>query len=114
MKSTPEMRAQARELAIPPRDDYDHAVLAILDDFDVLEKAYDSAVAGRQTFRTALRLERIFAAELVEALQDMVRVWELLELRKNPGWDHKADPGSVIDCARAAIAAAKGRQEWPD
>ena len=58
MKSTPEMRARARELATPPRDDFDRAVLAILDDFDALEQAYDMAVAGRQQFRDALRRER--------------------------------------------------------
>lgn len=34
MKSTPDMRARARELATPPRDDFDRAVLAVLDDFD--------------------------------------------------------------------------------
>lgn len=36
IKSTPAMRARARELATPPRDDFDRAVLAILDDFDQL------------------------------------------------------------------------------
>lgn len=37
-KSTPEMRARARELATSGGylDDYDRAVLAILDDFDAL------------------------------------------------------------------------------
>lgn len=34
MKSTPQMRARARELATPPRDDFDRAVLAALDDLE--------------------------------------------------------------------------------
>jgi uncharacterized protein with PIN domain len=38
LKSTPEMRNRARELAQPIRDDFDRAVLAILDDFAELEK----------------------------------------------------------------------------
>lgn len=36
MKSTKEMRERARELATPPRDDFDRAVLYVLDDFDAL------------------------------------------------------------------------------
>lgn len=36
MQSTKSMRDRARELASPPRDDFDRAVLAILDDFDIL------------------------------------------------------------------------------
>jgi uncharacterized protein with PIN domain len=38
MKSTPKMRQRARELALPIRDDFDRAVIAILDDFAELEK----------------------------------------------------------------------------
>lgn len=34
--STPEMRARIRELAYPPRDDFDRAVLALLRDFERL------------------------------------------------------------------------------
>lgn len=37
--STPEMRARTRELATPPRDDFDRAVIAVLDDFDAIETA---------------------------------------------------------------------------
>jgi hypothetical protein len=35
--STPEMRGRLRELASPSRDDFDRAVLIVLDDFDRLE-----------------------------------------------------------------------------
>jgi hypothetical protein len=41
MKTTPEMRARLRELCHPVagRDDYDRAVLALLDDFNNLSNA---------------------------------------------------------------------------
>ena len=51
---------------------------------------------------------RALNTELLEALEDMVLVWELLEIRKNPAWDHKVDSGSALDKARTAIARAKG------
>jgi hypothetical protein len=41
--STPEMRNRIRELALPPRDDFDRAVLIILDDFERLHRAYEAA-----------------------------------------------------------------------
>lgn len=39
--STPEMRARLRELATPPRDDFDRAVNIVVDDFDRLYRAYE-------------------------------------------------------------------------
>jgi len=39
--STPEMRARLRELATPPRDDFDRAVAIVLDDFDRLYRAWE-------------------------------------------------------------------------
>jgi hypothetical protein len=43
MASTSAMRARARELATPARDDYDRVVLIILDDFDRLLAFYEKA-----------------------------------------------------------------------
>jgi hypothetical protein len=39
LESTPEMRARIRELASPPRDDFDRAVIALLNDFDRIAPA---------------------------------------------------------------------------
>lgn len=36
LASTQDMRNRLRELAMPPRDDFDRAVLIVLDDFDRL------------------------------------------------------------------------------
>ncbi len=38
-ESTPEMRNRLRKMATPPRDDFERAVLMVLDDFDRLERA---------------------------------------------------------------------------
>lgn len=38
MKSTDAMRQRVRELAMPIRDDYDRAVLAVLDDFETITR----------------------------------------------------------------------------
>lgn len=37
MKSTKEMRDRCRELSMPNRDDYDRAVICILDDFETAQ-----------------------------------------------------------------------------
>ncbi len=42
MVSTAPMRSRIRELAVPERDDFDRAVLIILDDFDRLLAFYES------------------------------------------------------------------------
>jgi hypothetical protein len=48
MKSTPAMRARARELATATRtDDYDRAVLAVLDDFDTVSAELERERAQR-------------------------------------------------------------------
>jgi hypothetical protein len=39
--STPEMRNRIRELATPPRDDFDRAVLIVLDDFERLHRGLE-------------------------------------------------------------------------
>lgn len=39
MKTTPEMIARIRELATPPRDDFDRAVLLLADDADAFQAA---------------------------------------------------------------------------
>ncbi len=39
--STPEMRSRIRELATPPRDDFDRAILIVLDDFDRLQRGLE-------------------------------------------------------------------------
>jgi len=39
--STPEMRARLRELATPPRDDFDRAVNIVVDDFNRLYRVYE-------------------------------------------------------------------------
>lgn len=52
MQSTPEMRARARELAQQPvMDDYDRAVLAVLDDFDALTAQH--ALANDSWYKAA-------------------------------------------------------------
>jgi hypothetical protein len=43
MKSTQAMRDRCRELSKPDRDDYDRAVICILDDLEALEAALQSA-----------------------------------------------------------------------
>jgi hypothetical protein len=48
MKSTQAMRMRCRELSKPDRDDYDRAVICILDDFEALQAWVEELEAARE------------------------------------------------------------------
>jgi hypothetical protein len=71
-KSTDAMRDRARELATPPRDDFDRAVLAILDDFDRLQA---SAVAQQVDDAVKLQVDCVDApAAPADGLVERLRI----------------------------------------
>lgn len=66
MKSTPAMRARVRELAESPRDDFDRAILAVLDD---VEGPLRLALLDCQTLTPIL----LTGEQAIERLQEINR-----------------------------------------
>jgi hypothetical protein len=72
MKSTELMRNRARELASPPRDDFDRAVLATLEDFDHMRTILSDLVDAADS-STTLADERRRMPAIIQAAADAIQ-----------------------------------------
>ena len=64
MASTKEMRARIRELADPARDDFDRAVIAVVDDLEALLRGEELEILHRATDRMGWPEINAFKAEM--------------------------------------------------